>query len=48
MIMHYSINMYKLKLLYQYKHRNLTHHFYDDDCFNNEWCDFKVKIVVGI
>ena len=45
---HCSINMYKSKWFYQYKSENLTHHFYDNDCFNNEECGFKVKIVVGI
>ena len=30
MIMHCSINTYKLKLLYQYKRKNSTYHFYDN------------------
>ena len=32
------INIYKLKKMYQYKHNNLTHRIYENDCFNKEEC----------
>ena len=32
--------------MYPYKHNNLTCLVYNDDCFNNKECDFKIKIVV--
>ena len=38
--------MYQPKGLYQSKHNNSTYCIYDDDCFNNDECDLKVKIVV--
>ena len=48
MTMHYSINMYKSKRLYQNKRKNLTYWFQEDDCFKYKQCDFKVKIEVGM
>ena len=41
MSMHFSINRYKYKRFYQYKHSNLNYRAYGDDCSNNEECDFK-------
>ena len=46
-IMYQSINIQILKQLYQYQQKNMTYLDYDDDCFINEQCDFKVKIVLG-
>ena len=45
-IMHCNINMRNLKQQYQFKHNSFTYTDYDDDCFNNKECDFKVKILV--
>ena len=41
MTIHCSFNMYKSKVLYWYKQENLTHRFYDDDCFNSKYFDLK-------
>ena len=46
--MHFSINVCNLKLWYQFKNNNLTYLDYDDDCSNNQKCDFKLKIVLGM
>ena len=43
-----SSNMYNLKLLYMYKHNNFNSLIYDGNFFNNEECDFKLNIVVGM
>ena len=48
MSMHCNINMYNSKLLYQFKHNNLVYLDYDNNCFDNDECDFKVKIIVGM
>ena len=48
MIMHCIINMWYSKLLYPYKHNNLTYLLHDEDCFNNEECDIRVKFEVGM
>ena len=46
MSMNCGINMQNLKRMCVFKHNNLTYIVYDNGCFNNEECDFKVKIVV--
>ena len=46
MSMHCSIKMYKPKQFYKYKRNNLNCHFYNNDCFNNKECGFKVNILV--
>ena len=48
MSMHCCITMYNTKLLNRFEHNSLTYFNYDDDCFNNNECDFKVNIVVGM
>ena len=35
--------MQNYKQLYRFKWNNLTYLDYEDDCFNNKECDFKVK-----
>ena len=40
--------MYNPKRLCPYKHNNLTYLVYNNDCFNNKKCEFKVKIVVKL
>ena len=47
-IMHRSINLQNSEQLYRFKWNKLTYLGYDEDCFNKEECDFKVKIVVGM
>ena len=48
MSMYFSTNMYNLKQFYWFKQKNLTHLDYENNCFNNDEYDFKVKIAVGI
>ena len=43
-IMYRNINIYNSKWWYRYKQNNLTFLVYDDDCFNNKYFDFKVKL----
>ena len=47
-IIHCSINVHNLKRLYRFKWNNLNYLDYDGDCFNNEECDLKVRIVAGM
>ena len=42
--MPFSINMQDYKRLYLYKHSNSTYLVYDDNCFDNEECDFELKL----
>ena len=44
--MYCSINMYKMKQLYQYEHKTLPYRFYEKNCLNNKECDSKLKTVV--
>ena len=46
--MNCSINVYNSKQLYGFKWKNLTYLVYNNDCFNNKECDFKVNTEVGI
>ena len=48
MSMHCCINIYNTKLLYRFERNNSTYLDYDDDCFNNDECDFNITILVGI
>ena len=41
-IMHCSITLYNYKQLYPYKEKNLTYLIYDDNYFNNKYCDLKL------
>ena len=43
---HYIINMQIWKGMYNLKRNKPTYLDYDDNCFNNNECDFKVKIEV--
>ena len=40
--MHCSITLYNYKQLYPYKEKNLTYLIYDDNYFNNKYCDLKL------
>ena len=46
--MHCYINMYNTKAFYPFEWNNFTYLNYNKNCFNNNKCDFKVKIVVGM
>ena len=43
-----STNMYNSKRLYWFEQNNLTYLDCDEDCFNNDKCDPKVKNVLGM
>ena len=45
--MYCIINMYNSKRLYRFKRNDLNCLNYEGDCFDNEGCEFKIKIVVG-
>ena len=48
MSMHCFIIMQNTKILDRFEWNNLTYLGYNDECFNNDRCDFKVTIEVGI
>ena len=47
-IIHHSVNMQNFKLLCPCARNNWAYLNYNDGYLNNEECDFKVKIVVGM
>ena len=46
--MYFGINMQHHKLLYTYKQNKFTFLVYNNNCLDDKYCYFKVKIVVGM